>query len=430
MAVINTGLGGPRGVGEGSFRGTTLNTANGGSGNYDDGSLRVNITSVFGPTGINFFGTNYTSIYINTNGLITFAGPQASYTPTNLATTTQPAIAAFWSDVNITSGTATGTNNIYWDLDPVTHRVTITWLGVRAYQNPNTQGTNTFQIVLEHTSNGNFEIDFIYQQIQWTNGYTGIAQTGMTDGGANDYILPGSGNAASLLAYPTATLDPNDPTGVWSTRFIGTRPVCFGAGTMIDTPQGPRAVQDLRSGDLVSTLDDGPQPVRWAGGGRAVAYGSALPIRIKAGVLGNPRDLCVSAPHLVMLDGVDCELLFGEPEVLVAAKDLLGLAGVHQETETREVGYYHLLLDRHQIVLADGVPAESLLLGKMALEGLPESAHAELAAVFLPYELARLEQQPAARRVLKSHEARVLIASRSRVALPQRGAAGVELRAA
>ncbi len=75
MATINTGLGGSQGVGEGSFRGTTLNTANGGTGNYDDGSLRVNITSVFGPSGINYFGTNYTSIYINTNGLITFRQP-------------------------------------------------------------------------------------------------------------------------------------------------------------------------------------------------------------------------------------------------------------------------------------------------------------------------------------------------------------------
>ena len=96
MATITTGLGGPQGVGEGSFRGSALT-----AGNYDDGSIRVNITSVFGPQGINYFGTNYTSIYINTNGLITFAGPQTSYIPAALANVTHPAIAAFWTDINI-----------------------------------------------------------------------------------------------------------------------------------------------------------------------------------------------------------------------------------------------------------------------------------------------------------------------------------------
>lgn len=128
MATVNTGLGGPQGVGEGSVRGSTLTT-----GNYDDGSLKVNVTSVFGASGINYFGTNYTSIYINTNGQITFAALNASYTPTALGGLTQPAIAPFWTDLNITSGTATGTNNIYCDLDPGSGRVTITWLGVAAY---------------------------------------------------------------------------------------------------------------------------------------------------------------------------------------------------------------------------------------------------------------------------------------------------------
>ena len=106
MATINTGLGGPQGVGEGSVRGSTLT-----SGNYDDGSLRVNITSVFGAGGINYFGTNYTSIFINTNGLISFSAPNLSYTPTALGGVTTPVIAPFWTDINITSGTATGTNN-------------------------------------------------------------------------------------------------------------------------------------------------------------------------------------------------------------------------------------------------------------------------------------------------------------------------------
>ncbi len=414
MATINTGLGGPQGVGEGSFRGTTLNAANGGSGNYDDGSIRVDITSVFGPAGISFFGTNYTSIYINSNGLITFQAPVPSYTPTSISSLNYPAIAAFWSDVNITSGSATGTNNIYWDLDPASGRVTITWLGVKPYQNPNTSGTNTFQLVLEHTHDGNFEIDFIYQQIQWTNGYTGVAQTGLTNGGAIDYALPGSGNSAALLNYPNAVLDPNDPNGVWSTRFLNGNPVCFVAGTHVATPDGPRAVESLRAGDRVLTLDDGAQTLIWAGGGSVLASDAALPVTIGAGVLGNSRDLSVSPQHLLMISGPDCMMHFAEAEVLVAARDLTPLDGVTQGAMPGLVQYHHLLLERHHILFAEGQPTESLHPGPMALQDMSRAALASLHATVPPRKLARIAARPAARRILRAHEARMLACLRQR----------------
>ena len=411
MATINTGLGGPQGVGEGSFRAGPLT-----AGNYDDGSIQVNITSVFGPSGINYFGTNYTSIYINTNGLITFAGPQTNYTPQGISNIQYPAIAAFWSDIDLRSGTATGTNNIYWDLDPTTGRVTITWLGVKPYSNHNTSGTNTFQVVLEHTHNGNFEVDLIYQQVDWANGGFGVAQTGLTDGGSNDYILPGSGNATAILNYENNVLDPNDPNGVWSTRFLNGNPVCFVTGTRLRTPKGWRRVETLRPGDLVMTLDAGAQPIRWIGGGQVVASDAALPVRIAADTFGNSRALRVSGQHLMLVEGVDCELMFGEPEVLVAAKDLVGLPGVRAETRTQLVGYHHLLLDAHHLVEAEGAWAETLHPGPMALQALPHRALEQLHAFFLPWEIERLADQPAARRVLKAHEARVLVARRRQAA--------------
>ena len=108
MAAINTGLGGPQGIREGSVRASTLT-----SGTYDDGSLKVHMQSVFSSGGINRFGTNYSSIYINTNRLITFNAPNTSQVPTALGGLTQPAIAPFWMDANIRSGTATSTNNNY-----------------------------------------------------------------------------------------------------------------------------------------------------------------------------------------------------------------------------------------------------------------------------------------------------------------------------
>lgn len=411
MATINTGLGGPQDVGEGSFRGSPLT-----AGNYDDGSVRVDITSVFGPEGINYFGTNYTSLYINTNGLITFDGPVTTYTPSNIADLGYPAIAPYWTDINVTSGTATGTNNIYWDLDPSTGRVTITWLGVRAYQNPSSQGTNTFQVVLQHTSDGNFELEFIYQQIQWTNGYTGVAQVGMTDGGANDYVLPGSGNSAALMQYPNNDFATNDPDGVYSIRFNNGTPVCFAAGTRIATPAGWRLVEDLRAGDLVDTLDDGPCRVLWCGGAAALAVGPAQPVRIRAGALGNARDLLVSRQHLLLMDGPDVELLFGESQVLAAAKDLLNGADIVPEIGARLICYHHILLDRHHVLNAEGAQAESLHPGPISLAALGHTLSASLAMALPPHRLTALAVQPAARRVLKAHEAAVLTAMRLRPA--------------
>ena len=408
MATINTGLGGPQGVGEGSFLGTPLT-----SGNYDDGSIAINITSVFGAGGIDYFGTSYTTIYINTNGLITFAAPQASYTPSALGSLTYPAIAPFWSDVDIRAGSATGTNNIYWDLDPASGKVTITWLGVRAYSGGGTN-TNTFQLVLENIGSGNFEAEFIYQQVRWTNGGSGIAQTGLTNGGAIDYVLPGSGNATSLLGYPNANLHTGDPAGTWSQHFWNGVPVCFAAGTLIATPTGPRRVESLRPGDLVDTLDDGPQPLRWVGGWQSLMAGVALPVCIAAGTFGNSRALRVSGLHLILLEGAECELLFGEAEVLVAAKDLVGLPGVTLETRPQVISYHHLLLDRHQILLAEGAPAESLHPGPMTLENLPLRQVAALQQTLPPWELDQMSRQPAARRVLRGSEARVLRAQRLR----------------
>ena len=68
MATMNTGMGGAAGYGTNVFS-TTTKTA----GNNDDGSINVDITSVFGAGGMDFYGTDYTSLYINSNGNITFS---------------------------------------------------------------------------------------------------------------------------------------------------------------------------------------------------------------------------------------------------------------------------------------------------------------------------------------------------------------------
>ena len=156
---------------------------------------------------------------------------------------------------------------------------------------------------------------------------------------------------------------------------------CFLRGSLIETPQGPRPVENLVAGDLVMTLDHGPQPLRWAGSSRVPGTGKLAPVRIAAGHLGNSRDLCLSPNHRVLVSGPMAELLFGEAEVLVAVRHLVDGRWVRVEPRA-EVEYFHLLLDGHEILLAEGAPVESLYLGRQALEALDAEARAEIDAVF------------------------------------------------
>jgi hypothetical protein len=107
MATLVTGLGGTSGYGEQSFK-----TTGGYTGNLDDGSKLIDISSVFGADGINLYGTRYTSLYINSNGLLTFNSANPSYTPGALTTLGQPSIAPFWTDIDISKG-----GDIFWDFD-------------------------------------------------------------------------------------------------------------------------------------------------------------------------------------------------------------------------------------------------------------------------------------------------------------------------
>lgn len=207
-----------------------------------------------------------------------------------------------------------------------------------------------------------------------------------------DYtVAAGQGNGASSSAQVTLTVVP-----------------CFVAGTRILTPCGEVAVEALRPGDMVLTLDDGPQPLRWVGARRLAAVGPVAPVHLRAGVLGAHRTLMVSPQHRVLIRNPACALLFGEEEVLVAAKDLLGAPGITQRGGG-EVTYVHLMFDRHQVVISEGLPTESFLPGSQAQTLFAPAQLAQIAALFPWIDLATgAGYGPAARRVLRRHEARVL----------------------
>jgi T5SS/PEP-CTERM-associated repeat protein len=137
--------------------------------------------------------------------------------------------------------------------------------------------------------------------------------------------------------------------------------VCFLRGTMIRTPDGELPVEKLRPGKQVITLIDDeevPQTVIWLGHRRISLAGhprpeTVAPIRIKRDAFadGMPhRDLMVSPDHAIYVDGK-----------LICARQLVNGATIRQELDWTAVDYYHVELDQHAILLAEGLPAESYI---------------------------------------------------------------------
>lgn len=190
---------------------------------------------------------------------------------------------------------------------------------------------------------------------------------------------------------------------------------CFTLGTLIDTPQGPRPVEDLRAGDLILTRDHGAQPLIWTG--RAFLSGAQLakapnlrPIRIAAGALGQgcpARDLVVSPQHRMMLVSRILSRIIGEAEMLTPACQLVGWPGIEVLPAESGVTYLHLLLQRHEVIRAEGAWTESLFLGPELRK--QQSAMAREIAALFPALLKQAAPQPVpARQFLRGRPLREL----------------------
>jgi hypothetical protein len=171
--------------------------------------------------------------------------------------------------------------------------------------------------------------------------------------------------------------------GITDVGFVTGQVVpCFVEGARIATARGPVRVEDVAVGDLVLTLDDGYQPVRWHGRRRVARPGVLAAVRIPAGVFGDHGSFAVSPQHRLFLTGWRAELYCGEGEVLVKAMHLVRAGRLRQDGPDVAVTYHHLLFDRHQIIQAEGMWSESYHPGPATLADHDSETREELFTLF------------------------------------------------
>ena len=148
----------------------------------------------------------------------------------------------------------------------------------------------------------------------------------------------------------------------------GSGPMCLLRGTAIMTPRGEVSIEELRIGDLVETVRREALPVKWIGrhvyrrNSRTWNEG-VVPIRIRRFALDGRtphKDLYVSPGHALYIDGV-----------LLRSADLVNGTSISPAfpRELDVIEYYQIVLATHEVILAEGAPVESFLLGARNYEG-------------------------------------------------------------
>ncbi|NOX39279.1 MAG: Hint domain-containing protein [Alphaproteobacteria bacterium] len=256
---------------------------------------------------------------------------------------------------------------------------------------------------------------FYNDSIAINGGTTAVKTFQLTVGGTtNSYVMSPTG-----ATLPGASVG----TGFTLTSYTGYTPLsysslpCFVKGTLILTEHGQKPIEDLRVGDMVRTVDETCHPIRWIGSTKLslrdlIARPHLRPVKISANSLGKARpsqDLFVSAQHRVVLGGWQVALNFGLEQVLTSAKSLIPRDGISVDTTCREVTYYHMMFDRHQIVFSNELPTESFLVGNAIRDEMDQAHLQEILELFpeLGTSGSREATTPA-RPILKRFETLVL----------------------
>lgn len=155
-------------------------------------------------------------------------------------------------------------------------------------------------------------------------------------------------------------------------KFAQIACVSFTRGTRITLATGAQVpIERLEVGDRVLTRDGGAQEIRWIGHSTVRAEGAFAPIVIRAGTLNNAGDLVVSPDHRLFVYQRSDMIGAGRPELLVKARHLVNGDTVHV-LQGGYVDYFQILFDRHHIIYAEGIAAESMLVDPRTRPALPQ----------------------------------------------------------
>lgn len=227
--VLMNGLGGPSGYG------TLAMTRN------DDGSTNA----IQLPFEINLNGNEYSTIYVNNNGNITFGGAYSTFTPSAFGNLPVEMIAPYWGDVDTTCSNC---GEVYVGV-PTSDVAVVTWNNV-GYYDSNSSKQNTFQLILRDRNDligSNTDVEFRYGNLQWTTGDASDGENGLggqpayagyTGGGAGaPQTLLGSGTSNVLTLNQRSNIG---KAGRWHFSFRdGAAP-----GTTRDNPLLPDVQED------------------------------------------------------------------------------------------------------------------------------------------------------------------------------------------
>lgn len=196
-------------------------------------------------------------------------------------------------------------------------------------------------------------------------GFVGLYYGQYTGGSGEPYLIV-QVNSTTYNVYSAQTVEEvgNDlPTIVKTGSDIDTQDpfiVCFAAGTLIGVPGGERRVEDLRIGDLIKTAGNATVAVKWIGRRKMMKLFTPAdrlrPVRVRRGALGNGlphTDLLLTADHALILDGlaINASALVNGSSITFEPLDSL----------PDQFTYYHVETEGHEVILANGAPAETYI---------------------------------------------------------------------
>lgn len=167
------------------------------------------------------------------------------------------------------------------------------------------------------------------------------------------------GAALGALVTSVSSLPARALGTKWWEQDGGSGSNCLLKGTRIETAKGPVAVENIKLGDLVKTLDGSLMPVKWVGWQNLRKGGtgwneSIMPIRVARHAIDGKtprRDLYVSPNHALFIDGV-----------LIRAKDLVNGRSITRISARDTIDYYNIVLQSHAIVKAEDAAVETYLM--------------------------------------------------------------------